>query len=294
MTRLTVLSFGGGQDSTLILLKLIYNKAYRKRYAPGKLLVLMADTGDEHPATYEHVIRMQALCLENLIEFHVIRPEMGCHSESAPNLRDFWRKTNSVGSKAFPKSCTDRLKIRPIYKYLERLLVHRFGVSNAGKKKGIINYAEKHGKIDVLIGFAKDERKRISKGSSLPKWMQKSIRRRFPLIDGKLDRAGCQKEIIKLGHIVPPPSNCILCPYMNDVELLWLYRFMPDDYKDWVKIEKNKLEANRHKFDQNFGVWGVKTLPQKLKEVIEKHGHMTNEELQEYKMSHGHCVKSKY
>lgn len=52
---LTILSFGGGQDSTTILYKLVFDADFKARYAPGDLLVLMADTGNEHPETYSHV-----------------------------------------------------------------------------------------------------------------------------------------------------------------------------------------------------------------------------------------------
>ena len=46
--------------------------------------------------------------------------------------------------------------------------------------------------------------------------------------------------------------------------------------------------------DQNLGVNGKKWLPQALQEATELYGHMTDQELNEYKMSHGHCVKSRY
>jgi hypothetical protein len=83
---------------------------------------------------------------------------------------------------------------------------------------------------------------------------------------------------------------------MSDVELLWLSRRFPRDYEDWVRIEANKVEAYKDRVDPrlNFGVWGRKLLPQVLEEAKAKHGHMTDEQLDEYKMSHGHCVKSRY
>ncbi len=49
---LTVLAFGGGQDSTAILYRIALDKAFRSRYVKGDLLVLMSDTGNEHPHTY--------------------------------------------------------------------------------------------------------------------------------------------------------------------------------------------------------------------------------------------------
>ena len=48
---LTVLSFGGGQDSTTIIEKIIDDEAFRRRYVEGRLLVVMSDTGDEFPET---------------------------------------------------------------------------------------------------------------------------------------------------------------------------------------------------------------------------------------------------
>lgn len=42
------------------------------------------------------------------------------------------------------------------------------------------------------------------------------------------------------------------------------------------------------------GVWGTKTLPEVLETAISKYGHFSDDELNDYKMSHGHCVKSKY
>ena len=69
---ITVLSFGGGQDSTAILLKIIYDKDFREKYVKGKLLVLMANTFNEHPKTYIHVAKIKKLCEKNNIFFELI------------------------------------------------------------------------------------------------------------------------------------------------------------------------------------------------------------------------------
>ena len=53
--KLSVLSFGGGQDSTAILYKLMYDKQFRSKYAPNDIVVVMANTLNEHDATYEHI-----------------------------------------------------------------------------------------------------------------------------------------------------------------------------------------------------------------------------------------------
>lgn len=292
--ELTVLSFGGGQDSTTLLYKYVNDPIFRATYAPNRFLVVMADTGDEHPETVKHVEWVKSYCLEHNIEFAHITPELGFHSEKWQSLRGFYNLSKTVGSKAFPKTCTDRLKIRPIYKFLENWLSKEYGVS-CNRKKGLKEFAAEHGKINMIIGIAKGEESRMTDASTAPEaWKRLAINMVYPLVDLGLDRAACQEYMGSLDLPVPPPSNCILCPFMSDIELLWLHRFMNEDLQDWIRIEAAKLAANTHMGDRNLGVWGVKNLSVKLAEVIAKHDHMTDEDLNEYKFSHGHCVKSKY
>ena len=147
----------------------------------------------------------------------------------------------------------------------------------------------------MLIGIAKGEEKRMADPLADPaKWRRETLSMEYPLVDLGYDRSACQKYIMEAGHKVPIPSNCIICPFMGEVELLWLHRNMPDDYHDWVAIEQAKVDANLHMGDKNLGVWGKKYLPEVLRGAIEKFGHMSNIELDDYKMSHGHCVMSKY
>ncbi|MBT5267959.1 MAG: hypothetical protein HOL70_00760 [Candidatus Marinimicrobia bacterium] len=85
---------------------------------------------------------------------------------------------------------------------------------------------------------------------------------------------------------------------MNEQELVWLYRFLPRDYSDWVAMERNKVVMDEIKYGperRNLGVWAKtdkKTgkallLPDILETALEKHGHMTDEELWDNKMSPG-------
>lgn len=295
--RLTMLSFGGGQDSTAILYKLIYDKAFRDEYAPRNLIVVMADTGNEHPETYDHVMYIRGLCKEHNIPFYFLRGSLELTSPSwSKGLVSFYETHNAIGSKAFPKTCTDKLKITPIYNWLDDHLKHVWGAPGNGRKQSIINFAKHYGKIDVLLGIAKGEEGRASTNEeSFAKWMRDSVNKRYPLIDLGMDRQACQDYIQEVGEDVPLPSNCILCPFMSMQELLYMKRNMPQWFDKWVELEANKIKANSHLDPKkNLGVWGTKLLPQVLKEAEEKYGHMTDAELREYKMSHGHCVKSKY
>lgn len=300
-SKLTLLSYGAGQDSDTILKKYIHDPAFRSEYAPQDFIVVMSDTGDEHASTYKHIIKTEELCRVHGIEFALITKDMGLHG-SWGDLRSFYRRTNTVGSKAFPKTCTDKLKIQPIYKYLETYIASHYPaipdeyVFPKGRKRAIKTFASLYGKITVLIGFAKGEEGRISDNKNPEVWMRDGIEKRYPLVDLGMDRKDCQDYIRDLGYEVPTPSNCVLCPWMNEIELLYLHRFHRTDFEEWVVLEANKIEANQHKpVEKNVGVWGSTILlPEKIKEVIEKHGSMSDEDLVEYKMSHGHCVKSKY
>jgi hypothetical protein len=305
---LTVLSFGAGQDSTAILYKLIFDKSFRKEYAPGKLIVVMADTGNEHQKTDMHRKWIQTLCAKHNIPFYFITGDMGFTSPSwSKGLVGFYRAKNAIGSKAFPKTCTDKLKITPIYNWLEQYIHEEYQTEKVGKKKALVEYSQKYGKITMLLGIAYGEEKRASTNEeSISVWMRQAINKVYPLIPLKMDRQACQDYIKSLSLTVPPPSNCRICPFMSLQELLYLWKTDPLQYEEWVELEMNKIVANAYQGDltktmnskgilvDNLGVWGKKLLPEMLQIAIEKHGDMTTEELEEYKMSHGHCVMNKF
>jgi hypothetical protein len=319
-----MLSFGGGQDSTAILYKMIYDKSFREKYAPNDLIVVMADTGNEHKATDIHVKGVSQLCENHNIPFFLIN----CNSQYYTGdwkggYINFLESGNRIGSKAYPKTCTDKLKIQPIYKFLDNhifheymsvaeKIIHDYSSDRATKlvkayendlqfsilkKDAIKTFAKMYGKIDVILGIAAGEESRLSDAKDAPQmWMRESIVKVYPLIDLGMDRQACQDYIASTGFDVPPPSNCILCPFLSLQELLYMHRFNITWYNKFVELEQAKVDANKDKVEagKNFGVWGAKLIPEKLVEAIEKFGHMSDYELREYKMSHGHCVKSKY
>ena len=333
MARLTVLSCGMGQDSVAILYRLYYDPEFKKKYAPEKLIVIMADTGNEHRQTNYYRGYVEDWCEQREIPFFFINCYTEYFSESwRGGIVAFNEKNKTIQSKAFPKSCTDQLKIRPIYKFLDEFLFRnskevqqkvitstkdaekatfllgqsKLSAPKAGnyvfpvlKKKAIVAYAEIYGKIDVLIGIAKGEEKRIAKNEEKgPKWFRKSINKVYPLVEEEMDRKKCQEYIESVGELIPYPSNCIICPFLSLQELLYMYRFEKEYYLRFCRMEQRKIDRCAQEGQDpknNLGVWGTtKLLPEILEEAIEKHGHMTDEELIEYKMSHGHCVMSSY
>lgn len=292
--RVNVLSFGAGQESLAILYLYAFDSEFRRKYAPGKFMVMMSDTGDEHPSTYQTVEATQRFCEEQNIEFHFLTNDKGFHSKSWPSYREFLRRNNAIGSKAYPKSCTDNLKVQVLYRFLEHWCNEQLGTAKT-KKQAIVEYARRNGKIRMILGIAAGEERRMVKDEdATQKWRRESIETVYPLVELGMDRAACQEYIRSIGKQVPYPSNCMLCPFMSEQELLYLYRHFPDDYKEFVELEAAKLKKHSHlPPEKNLGVWGKKTLPEVLEEAKAKYGDWSEEQLHEYKMSHGHCVMSK-
>lgn len=309
----TVLSFGAGQDSTYILYRIIRDPEYRQSIVKGHFIVVMSDTGNEHDYTYEHVEFIKFLCHENGIEFYFLTADQGFHPRTWPSLSSQMRRNNSIMSMMFPRSCTDNLKIKPFYNFLNVYIAKTFyqkNLPNSTRNKIYIKkFATDHGKINVVLGIASGEEKRVKvskrklKENQLnffekPKkkqnvWMDKCIIKCYPMIADGIDRQKAQDYILVTPWPLPPPSNCKQCPFMSKIEILWMFRFIPQDYYDWVEREQAKINKCIG-LERNLGVKGEKLLPEILKEAIQEYGHWTDEELQEYKMSHGHCVMSTY
>jgi len=313
MEQLTVLSFGGGQDSTYILYKIVRDFEYRAEFVIGRLLVLMSDTGNEHHYTYEHVEFIRQLCLDNDIEFYFITPDMGFHPRTWPTLEHQMIKNNSIMSMMMPRSCTDNLKIKPFYNFLNVWIataIYGQDIPNSTRNRNWIGkFFQDYGKINVILGIAAGEEGRVKISKKKKKaaqidmfikpknteivWMNKCINRFYPMIIEGIDRQMAQNYINVTPWPLPPPSNCIYCPFASKQEILWMYRFTPQNYHQFVIYEINKLNRNPG-VPRNLGVKGMKYLPEVLAEAIEEYGHWTNEQLQDYKMSHGHCVLSQF
>ena len=301
---ITVLSYGAGQDSHTILTKLIMDPAYREQYAPGELIVVMSDTGNEHPHTYRTVRAAAQFCAKHSVPFHFIGDRYKSDSWQGGLIGQWARGVPTVGSKAYPKTCTDKLKIQPIYKKLAELFEVR-GYGPALRKQSLYGYAARHGKLRVLIGIAKGEESR-AKGTAnnANKWLRENVELVYPLLEQGMDRAACQTYLHSMESVTgipaPMPSNCMFCPFNQEFDLVWLQRNHPEQLTQWMQLEADKIASDHqrpnHNPDKNFGVWGKAgvTLADNLRDGLTQYGHMSNAELHQYKFSHGHCVASGY
>lgn len=179
MKKLTVLSYGGGQDSAALLLLYIFNPEFRQRFAQGDFIVVMSDTGDEHEHTLQWVTLTKKLCAAHKIPFFHLKKEMGYHVDSwpdliSPQLRDEGADFKPTLVQLGTKTCTLQLKLGPIYKFLDEWINQQYGYgfdidekSRGCRKRAIKRFGEENGKIKVLIGFAYGEENRAEKSKRL-------------------------------------------------------------------------------------------------------------------------------
>lgn len=304
---IVVLWLGAGQDSTALLFKFVFDEDFKKVYlGDAELLVIMSDTGNEFPDTYIYIGYLQKFCQAHGVEFRFITKEMGFHGNTWPSLQEQFERNMNVMGVTFNKTCTHNLKVKPCNDFLEDYLKKRYQFTSKGSKRVFYDYTKVYGKLTTIIGFAKGEESRMAISPQLEifsdynkkkdyraVWVKQNIEQKYPLIDIGWSRTDCQEYIRSLGFIVPMPSNCMMCPFQNEAEIVYLAKLYPDMWDYWKQREQAKL-MKFSGVENNFGVKGQLTLDQYLVKALKKYGHWSIDELTEYKFSHGHCVKSKY
>lgn len=293
---MTILSNGGGQDTTYLIWRLIHDEEFYRRHIKPPLIVVGSDTGNEHRHTYDNVKLVERMCKTNFILYYWVTPDMGFHGKAWQSLHQQYQRNNTIGSAAYQQTCTDNLKVKVVDNFVEHWInKYMLGGANYKRKRAYYEYTKKKGeKIRLILGFAAKEESRTGNGSKFDaKWKRDNVERYYPLIIEGVDR----QAAIDYNEANIPwkvwPSNCMTCFYSSDQEILWLYRFERKMFKKWVELEKAKLERDKDK-PKNYGVYGKITLEQKLEKAQKLYGHWTDEQLYEYKYSHGHCIKSRY
>lgn len=292
---ITVFSFGAGQESMNLLHKLLHNQDfYNEVIGDNYLLVVGSDTGNEHDHTYLAVQYAKRLCHgRSNMEFHWVTSDMGFHPRTWQSLSYQYQLNDNIGSAAFRQTCTDNLKVKVVNNFVEAWLKTKYSYTGV-KKQAYHQYCDDHGQIKLILGFASGEEKRTANGNKFdPAWKKRVMVRQFPLIDYFVTRQDCIDYNTK--HIPIPiwPSNCMMCFYQSDQEILWLWRFRRSVFNKWVRLERAKLRKYAG-HAKNYGVYGKITLLEKLAKAKEKYGHWSDDQLNDYKFSHGHCINSKY
>lgn len=192
-----VVSFGGGVNSTALLIEL----ANRKE-PPDH--VIFADTRGEKPQTYKHIERMQDWLSDNgMPPITIVKEGNG--------LEDDCLSRETLPGKAFGfGSCSERFKVRP-----QRRWVKQQGITNAMWLVG------------VHAGEAKRAKRTLNQRDDV----------RFPLIEWGWSQADCVAAIEKAGLPVPVKSACFFCPAMKKGEVLQLAKDEPELFQRAIAME---------------------------------------------------------
>lgn len=209
-----VLSFGGGVQSTAMLVAAVLGKIKKPD------LAIFADTQWEPPPVMEHVKFMAQWAKERGFEVctvtHAsIRSERGAKQMPLQVL-----KPNGDIIK-IGRQCTTDYKITPIRKEVRRRL---------GYVKG---ERWKH-HLESWLGITVDEAQRMKPSDK--KWETVC----WPLIDElSWNREDCKRYIEKNGLPVPMKSSCVGCPYHSDHYFREMKLHRPDEWADAVAFDES-------------------------------------------------------
>ncbi|WP_261614165.1 hypothetical protein [Microbaculum marinisediminis] len=198
--------------------------------------VIMADTGDELPATLRHFDYLEGeITRRTNGQVKVLRVSKGerlsdsirrraaggngVRRDGTPNRfvsAPFFTENGGQGR----RQCTREYKIEP----LERM------------QRELLGYKSRQrippGSAEVWIGISTDEVVRA--GAAFTRWTVN----RYPLLEMRMSRGDCIEWLKRHGYPVPPKSACIFCPYRTNAEWRWLRDNDPDSFADAVEIDR--------------------------------------------------------
>ncbi len=218
---ITVASFGGGTDSTAMLIGMW------QRQEPVDL-ILFADTGGEKPHTYTHIETfckwlgahgMPAICV---LKPNSVTLEQDCLTRKAlPSIAYGY------------KTCSQRFKLAPQEKLLNNWLISQRAWDRGEK-------------VCRLIGYEAGEERRAKD------YGDKKYVNRYPLIEWGWDRAKCVQVILESGLPLPGKSACFFCPSSKAQEVKQLAKQYPELAARAVAMEKNAVLTDIKGLGRNF------------------------------------------
>lgn len=211
-TKMKVISFGGGVQSTALAVLASQNKIHVDAF-------VFCDTGFEQQSVFDFLDAYTRPMLVKVgIPFFIAKTED--HSEKyfadleLPPFFNF--DNNDVGrQKAF---CSSNWK-RDVFKRFCNL-----------------QFGEKY--YDVIMGFSTDEKKRAVKMKSTRKWQYK-----FPLLDLQLSRGDCIALVERAFNAPPPRSSCYFCP--NHTRHEWRDVMDSDDREKLISFDNSLRDIGK-------------------------------------------------
>lgn len=216
--EITVVSYGGGTNSTAMLVGL-----HERDKRPDA--ITFADTGGEKPNTYQHIKIVNAWCLQiGFPEITIVRGSQPQQVIDGTLYNECLRK-GMLPSKAYGfSSCSIKWKIDPQQKF-----DREFAAANS------INLSD----LTRLIGFDADEPNRVTRAKE--KAHLRPNRERYPLVEWNWGRDECKAAIARAGLPQPGKSACFFCPSNKKHEILALKREHPDLLASALEMERKAL-----------------------------------------------------
>lgn len=218
MNRATVLSNGGGTQSTALVALIVQGKLPRPDY------VVTADTGREKTATWEYMEAVHRPALAAIGVPLIIVP----HSYATVDLHrgddvlmPMYTTQNGEKPSKLPAYCSNEWKQRPVRRWLREVGVKSW---------------------EMWFGISIDESDRMK--ASDKKW----IVNRYPLIELGMSRDGCYALTREMGWPDPPKSSCFCCPHMGDAQWRDMRRTHPADYQAAIETEQEIRLTDKHAY----------------------------------------------
>lgn len=226
MSGIRAVSFGGGQQSTALLVLAARGEIDYQTF-------LFANVGDdsEHPATLRYINEHAQPFADrhdlNLRTLHRVGVRGARAGEGRTLMADLMRSTSRsigipvhlAGGGPGTRQCTDRYKIGVIARELKRL------------------GATAEDPATVAIGISLDEIHRANNRARIP--YERVV---YPLLDLGLRRTDCQRIIREADLPVPPKSACWFCPMKRPTEWHELRRTEPDLFERACALEDQLVE----------------------------------------------------
>ena len=243
-----VVNFGGGVDSTAILVGLV------RRFRAGDesarpALVIFADTGSELPDTYENVERVSAWLILN--EFPpvtvVSRPSEIKGTAGYTSIEENCLSNETLPGEAFGRgNCSCKWKHEPMDRFL------------LGSKRPLrAGWLERNGwnaKPVKCIGYDATEAKTGKRAKHVELTEDDRAHYRYPLVEWNWTREQCEIEIAAEGLLVPKKSACFFCPNQKPCELKAMAADHPELFLRALVIEE-VARLGKHGLQKIEGLW---------------------------------------
>lgn len=199
----------------------------QQRHIPVDL-ILFADTGAEHPHTYQFIHQMNEwLDAHSMPQITTVK-KTDCDGNRLTLEAECLRSCTLPSIAYGYKRCSQKHKIGPQEKFC-----NHFEPCRAVWRHG--------GKVDRFIGYDAGEVKRYRHSRKFNETDRK-YNNHYPLIEEwGWSRDDCVRAIQAAGLPQPGKSSCFFCPSMKQPEILALKEHYPDLYLRAIAIEENAM-----------------------------------------------------